>query len=62
MIIYDGIKVVRKVHFLSFTNEKKESILIPMQEQEARRISLYIDRLSTVNRKPVERQNDDEVD
>lgn len=59
MIKYDGIKVQNKFYYLVFSNEFGNQISIPMDEKEAKRISLWIDKISTVKREIVERNNDE---
>lgn len=60
MIMYNGIKVQNKCYYLAFINELKKEILIPMEEKEAKRIGLYIDKLSTVNKKTPDVETDSE--
>lgn len=62
MIKYEGIKVQNQFHFLAFSNELDKHVLIPMEEKEAKRIGLWLNKLSTAEKKIVERGNDEEVD
>jgi len=59
LIKYEGIKISNKIGVISFSNEKNEKIDIPISEFDARRIALYLDKLTTVDRKIVERNNDE---
>jgi hypothetical protein len=59
VIKYEGISVVNRIGKIAFSNEHGQKIEVPISEEDAKRIGLYLDRLTTVNRKIVERQNDE---
>jgi len=62
MIKYSGMKTKGKVHFILFSNELDNVVEIPIAKAEAERIQIYIDKISTKDRKPVERENDEPID
>lgn len=59
MISYQGLKAKGKVHYIIFANENGNIVEVPIAKAEHDRIAVYLDKISTVDRKPVERGNDD---
>lgn len=59
IIKYEGISTANRIGKITFSNEHGEKIDVPISEEDAKRIGLYLDRLTTVDRKVVERQNDE---
>ncbi len=46
MIIYKGISRKNKNFFLSFINDKQETVSVPIDQVTARRIASYISQIS----------------
>ncbi len=59
MITYKGIKNKGKVPFIIFANERGVEVEIPLEDHVARRLSIYLDRISIPKAEPVERANDE---
>jgi len=59
MIKYQGLKTRGKVHYIIFANERDNIVEVPIAKAEHDRIAAYLDKISTVDRKPVERGNDE---
>lgn len=60
-ILFKGIKFSdnQKVGFIIFSNEKGQEVEVPLDPADARRISLYLDSISTVDRNLVNHLNDE---
>lgn len=54
MIKYEGIKVENHIGYLILSNSKENKISIPISEEDARRISLYLEKFALVNPELVE--------
>ena len=59
MINYQGLKTKGKVHYILFANERGNIVEVPIAKAEHDRIAVYLDKITTVDRKPVERGNDE---
>ena len=59
MIKYNGLKIIGKVHYIMFANEHNNVVEIPIAKTEYDRISIYLDRISTIDHKLVEHGNDE---
>ena len=59
MINYQGLKNKGKVYYILFANEHGNIAEIPIAKTEHDRIAVYLDKITTVDRKPVERGNDE---
>lgn len=59
MITYDGIKFEKTFAFILFKNENDKQIKIPISKDSAQVISMQLEKLSTVERKIVDRGNDE---
>ena len=59
MINYQGLKSKGKVYYILFSNELGNIVEIPIAKPEHDRIAVYLDKITTVDRKPVERGNDE---
>lgn len=59
MITYEGLKVNGKVHYIIFSNERGNIVEIPIAKAEHDRIAIYLDKITTVERKIVEKGNDE---
>ena len=59
MIIYNGIKSSGQVHYIMFTNDKGKEIQVPIEEVAAKRIGMYLERLTVPTLKTVEFGNDE---
>ncbi len=63
MIIFSGITpTVGSVSLLHFRNENGDKIDIPVENNTAKMISMYLEKIKTEPIKPVERGNQDEQD
>lgn len=58
MINYQGLKRKGKVYYIVFSNERNNIVEVPIAKSEHDRIAVYLDKITTVDRKPVERGND----
>lgn len=60
-IFYKGIKYSenQKVGFIVFSNDSGQEIEVPLSPADAKRISMYLDKISTVPRSVVKRLNDE---
>ncbi len=56
---YQGLKTKGKVHYIIFSNEHDNIVEIPIAKAEHDRIAIYLDKITTVDHKPVERGNDE---
>jgi len=62
MINYQGLKSKGQVYYISFSNELGNVVDIPIAKAEHDRIAVYLDKITTIDRKPVERNNDETSD
>lgn len=62
MIKYHGLKTKGKVYYIVFANEHDNIVEVPIAKAEHDRIAVYLDKITTVDRKPVERGNDEPSD
>jgi len=62
MIKYGGIKQTDKVYFITFLNERKEQVDVPIDELTAKRISMYLNKIAIHENKIVEHGNDEPTD
>ncbi|MDP2685240.1 MAG: hypothetical protein Q8P20_09485 [bacterium] len=62
MIIYKGIKKKDKVSYIIFSNERNDEIEIPLEDNVAKRFSLYFNKIAISESKHVECQNDEPSD
>jgi hypothetical protein len=62
MIIYNGIRYNGKVPFLSFSNDKKQRIEIPIDNVTAERISIYLSKISASSSVSLKFSNDEDSD
>tara|TARA_Y100000310_G_C20243195_1_gene605598 strand:+ start:456 stop:644 length:189 start_codon:yes stop_codon:yes gene_type:complete len=59
MIKYQGLKTKGKVHYIVFSNDRDNIVEVPIAKEEHDRIAVYLDKITTVDRKHVERGNDE---
>jgi len=59
MIFYGGINEKNNVYFVVFFNDKKEQVEIPIDEVTAKRIGMYLGKISESDNPVVERGNDE---
>lgn len=59
LIKYEGVKIDNNIGIIMFSNEKKQKIEVPISITDAQRIVLYLDKLTTIERKLIERLNDE---
>jgi len=62
MIKYSGIKSKGQVYYVLFSNELNNVVEVPISKADAERIAIYVDKISTRNRAPIERNNDEPAD
>lgn len=59
MIKFEGIIISKEISIIKFSNEQGSIVEIPIDSSVAKRISLYLAKISTPG-KPVERENEDD--